>query len=187
MTWLQPQEGCISHGGWHTFCHNVYSLALVPDVGFQTKHTLCPTHTEVPESFNLPQCLATPLINGSSTTLWEIRVMKSDSGVHADSLHLVYFSRRWGARLWSEKATNILILEGGGVVSSSGILMNQNGHGHLASCRCKTPHHHWLIWRTSYPRKKEDWKHNYASTRIPVCIMSVMQHFPACIRIKGSI
>lgn len=96
-----------------------YSLPLVPDVGFQAQHMLW-THRGARILHNHPQRLATCLINGSSTTLWEIRVMKSDSGVHADPLHLVYFSRRWGARLRSEKATNILILEGGNLLAPQG-------------------------------------------------------------------
>lgn len=100
----------------------------------RTTHAMHYPHSGARVPSNRPQRLTTCLINGSSPTLWEIRVMKSDSGVHADPLHLVYFSRRWGARLRSEKAANILILEGGEFVSPSGILMNQNGH--LASCRC---------------------------------------------------
>lgn len=67
------------------------------------------------------QCMATCLINGSSTTLWEIRVMKPDSSVPTDPLHLVYFSRRWGARLRSEKATYILILEEENLLAPQGI------------------------------------------------------------------
>lgn len=83
-------------------------------------HTVHRIESLTPSKIN-PQCTATCLINGSSTTLWEIRVMKSDSSVPTDSLHLVYFSRRGGARLRSEKATHILILEEGNLLAPQGI------------------------------------------------------------------
>lgn len=86
----------------------------------RTTHAMRYPHSGARVPSNRPQRLTTCLINGSSPTLWEIRVMKSDSGVHADPLHLVYFSRRWGARLRSEKAANILILEGGNLLAPQG-------------------------------------------------------------------
>lgn len=104
-----------------------------------------------PDSFATPpQCLATCLINGTETTLWEIRVMKSDSSVHADPLHLVYFSRRWGARLRSEKATHILILVGGNLLDT---LRESEKKciwlppGWMCKKKKKKTHQHWLMWR----------------------------------------
>lgn len=59
------------------------------------------THTEVPESLppGRPRRLATPLINAGSPTLWEIRVMKSDSGVRAAPPSSCLFLQAMGSRV----------------------------------------------------------------------------------------
>lgn len=110
----------LTASSWRTTHFHPTQMLLLRSNSHQPSH-----HQQHPGSFTTS--LTALLINSTCImTLWEIRVMKSDGGVHADPLHLVYFSRRSVARLRSEKASHILIMVRGNLLAPSGdSLMNR--------------------------------------------------------------
>lgn len=135
MTWLQPQEGCISHGGWHTFCHTKFIHWLWFQMlasAHNTCHALptqrCPSPFQPPTTpHNMSDQWQQPdPVGNKGYEVWQWCARWSPSSC--------LFLQAMGSQTEEWKSGQYIDFRGGEFVSPSGILMNQNGH--LASCRC---------------------------------------------------
>ena len=125
MTRLHPQES-ISHGGWHALCHRVYSLPLVPDVGFHALHiqyTLPARRTWLFR--NPPQCLANAPdqwqqydpVGNKGYEVWQWCAHWSPSSC--------LFLQATGSQTEEWKSDPYIDFGGGKFVGPSGVLMNR--------------------------------------------------------------
>lgn len=101
---------------WHVWYWKAHRDAASPvDYGIFTISASLPNTLKALLIKENPQCLATCLINGSSTTLWEIRVMRADGRVHMRIPFNLFVFPGNGEPHWAGKSDQCIDFGQGGI------------------------------------------------------------------------